>query len=442
MANESIEQTTKESKRRLSLISWLKDRLRKPETEEIFDGFETELDKLRGMMGDIEDELGMIRNWNALLENAETGENLPSIIENGKRRGLMEAYNKKWIALEIGLTLYRMLLLESDRYGRGFAQEKPQLIARIRQYDPVLANRIESLRLPLSENEVLGILRPIMGIINKPQLLSSYISTHYDELMQNINKMKDQEEAKEVRHAVVVLSNREMEELSRCIADIRSWVYRGAYGISLFIERSYLYLRGGKSRYDGESFLGFGMHFRDERLVEELRASPEVKRIMTYVEELKFFKEARQTILRALEQPKWEGFLGKGGFLWNLYKGPKYIEMVRTRFGNHEFADLLSRLHGKIHENPEAWKNELGVLSEKLTRQYHQLVVEPAGNALIRMFDAAMKRLEKEKETAIAELMKLMTESDSLSKTRRQFLSLLEKRKRELVRELEKEKIV
>ena len=253
------------------MISWLKDRLRKPETEEIFDGFETELDKLRGMMGDIEDELGMIRNWNALLENAETGENLPSIIENGKRRGLMEAYNKKWIALEIGLTLYRMLLLESDRYGRGFAQEKPQLIARIRQYDPVLANRIESLRLPLSENEVLGILRPIMGIINKPQLLSSYISTHYHEIMKNINKMKDQEEAKAVRHAVVVLSNREMEELSRCIADIRSWVYRGAYGISLFIERSYLYLRGGKSRYDGESFLGFGMHFRDERLVDRKR---------------------------------------------------------------------------------------------------------------------------------------------------------------------------
>ena len=84
----------------------------------------------------------LINNWEDLLSNAETGENVPSLIKKGKRRGLMEAYNKKWIAFSMALALYRMLLIDMQR----FVSEKAGFAGKIRTLDPKLADKIDSLK--------------------------------------------------------------------------------------------------------------------------------------------------------------------------------------------------------------------------------------------------------------------------------------------------------
>ena len=91
-----------------------------------------------------------------------------------------------------------------------------------------------------------------------------------------------------------------------------------------------------------------------------------------------------------------------------MHKGPKYIEKVRDEYGNKEFADFLSRLHGKIHENPKAWIDELAELGSVLIKRAYPLVIQPAANALIRIFEARIKELEGKKASAIKDLQKLL----------------------------------
>ena len=126
----------------------------------------------------------LIVNWEAILSNKETGENIPSLIEKGKRKGMMEAYNKKWIALSLAIDLFRMLATNMQR----FVSEKDAYLARIKALDLELALKIEPLM--LSPKEGLEFLAPIKGILNNPQMIVSYIKTHYDELMQKIDRMK------------------------------------------------------------------------------------------------------------------------------------------------------------------------------------------------------------------------------------------------------------
>ena len=396
----------------------------------------------------IAEHRALIDSWEQIIFNAEVGEKIPSILEHGKKRGMAEVYHKKGRALVIALTLYRILLLEIDGLipnNGGFVAEKPAFVARIQPLNSKLAKAIELLQSSSIEN--LGILEPLRSSLKNPQLAISFIKTHYDDVIQKIDRMKDQNRASKLRRIVVILSNRELDELTRCIKDVRSWPYRvdndrraAAYGVPpvvySIVERSFLFINGGKSKYDGEAFWGFNMHFRDEKLVSELRSTPEIRKLMAYVEELKFFIEARNAIKRSVEtQGKWEGFYE---FYNNLNKGKDYIGMFRNKFGNEKFAKIREALKEKKHEVPVEWEEELSTLGEEM-RQSYRFVIGSAETAFLRIFDIATKRLEAEKRTAMSDLIKLMSQSGEMAKIKRKFLKILARERKKLITELKEE---
>lgn len=398
---------------------------------EVFDEFERLRQQFASILNEVDSRWNPVVNWMYVISNAETGENLPSIIENGKRKGLLETYNKKWIAFRLALDLYRILITDTAR----FSSEKQQYLSRIRLFDPELAKRI--MPIVVSGNGALGILAPIRGMANQ-QVVVSYVKTRYDDFMRQIDGMQDKKAADKLRKLVIVLSNREIEELVRCINDIRNWPYRAAYDIPFFIERGFLFLNGGRSKYENVSFLGFNVHFRDTELVTEMKSSSEVRKLLTYMQEIQFFKMTRDAIKRSVEtEGKWEGFYE---FYNNLKKGKNYIKIVRERFGNEEFARLLEAFEEKKHEAPIAWESELENLDQQLIHRAYQLVVEPAAQALIKIFEARIRKLEQEKGTGLADLQKLIAEQDSSLKARGTFLRLLAKRREELRKEMENER--
>ncbi len=415
---------------------------KKSKEGEVLDEFELNLDKLKKIMQEIDQKWMIVTKWNIILSNAETGENMPSIIEKGRRRGMVEAYNKKWIAFGMALTLYRLLFLEKGTNGRNSAQGKSQLLSRIKQFDPKLAKKIESLDFSKHEEpEIFGQLR---GIMNNLQLITTYLKTHYDEVLRILDTFKDKKKATELRRIIIVLSNLESEELTKCIDDVRNWPYRSdrvAYGIRLFMERAKLFFNGGQSKYDGKMFLGFNSHFRDKELVSEMIRSPEVRRLIYYLKEIEFFRMAAYSIRKSVEtQGKWEGFYE---FYDNLDRGRNYIQMVRETFGNEDFARLLQAFKEKKHEAPVDWEKELEKLERDLENPVYadKVVIEAAANALVRIFEAKIKRLQEEYAAALKNFQKLLIEEDVISKGMKKFLKILAKKRKELKAELEIEEL-
>src|SRR3989338_2449226 len=370
-------------------------------------------------------------NYNEMLRNAETSMPSVSILDKFKRIGLAEIYNKKGIALRLAFVLYKKL----ESSPQEFYSSRQEFTTKITEFYSELGENIKSLTLP-KQNEVLVILSPIMKVINNPQIVASYIVTHYTELMQKIDRMNDKKIASKLRHTIMVLSNMEIKELDRCISDVRSWPYRGAYGINLYIERTFLLLNGGKSKYDGEAFLGFRLHFRDKELVTVLLKAPQFRKLMTYRQEIEFFVEARNAIQKSVEtEGKWEGFYA----FYN--KLDENIRKVRDVYGNDQFAKILEVFKEKKHEAPIDWENELYMLYEDLIKKAYQLVVEPAARALIGIFEARIKKIEEGKVSALNELRKLLKEKDELYKTKREFAKILRKKRERLLSELKKDRL-
>ena len=395
-----------------------------------FTEFEKLLGKFAPLLVEIEENWKIIGSWEAILSNMETGEGIQSIVDTSKKKGLLESYNKKWIAFGLALGLYKILVQNMQR----FVSEKDAYLTRVKALDLELALKIEPLIISLQEG--LGFLGPIKAIIDNPQLVISYMKTHYDELMQKINRMKYKTIAEDLRKIVVILSNKETEELIRCINDVKSWPYRGTYGINLYIERTFLLLNGGKSKYDGEAFLGFRLHFKDEELAAYLLKTPQFRKLMTYRQEMEFFSEARNAIQKSVKtEGKWEGFYA----FYN--KLDENIRKVRDIYGNEQFAKILEAFREKKHEAPIDWENELYALYEDLIKRAYQLVVEPAANALTRIFEARIKKLEEEKASALNELKKLLREKDPLYKIKKEFATILRKKRNMLLKELERERI-
>ncbi len=390
-----------------------------------------------------------IFNYNELLKNPETAENSISIVDRkqGKRKGLLETCHKKWIALRLGFGLYRQL----EENPQIFYSSRQEFTSRIAELYPELEQQIGYLRFSL-QNEVAEILSQLIKVINNPQLAESYIFTHYDDLMHRVDRMKNQKAANKLRRAIAIISNKETEEITRCMADIRGWNNRivrdkkigsfvGEYGIPfnvyLIIERSILFIGGGVSRYDGQGFLGFNMHFRDEDLVKQLRSTSEIRRLMTYVKELQFFATTSNAIKKSVEtESNWKGF---EEFYNNLDRGQNYIRMFEVTFGNARYAKILRDFKKQKHEAPVDWENELNILGEEIKQSY-QFVVESAANAYLRIFEAAIKRLGQGKARTIDELKKLIIEGDETPKSKRQFLKILGRARKQLIRELETER--
>lgn len=413
------------------LNSWL-GRSKSNQNSDVLQEFSVRFNHFAGLLKNLDNKWAMVQNWNSVISNAETEENKPSLIVKGKRKGLADAYNKKWVAFGLALELYRALITDAQR----FASEKKGYSARIKALDFELALKIESLI--LSPRGVLEFLRPLKAIVDNQQLVIGYIKTNYDEVMRKINTIKDKKTADELRRIIILLSNREVDELSRCINDVRSWPYRATYGIKLFIERATLYLIGGNSKYDGETFLGFHLHFKDLGLSNELYKTPEVRRLLTYQKEIGFFNSMSSAIRESVRtQGKWEGFYA---FYNNLDKGENYIRKVREGYGNENFAKLLEEFKARKHELPEGWAQELAELSETLVNRAYQLVIEPAANAFIRIFEEKIKKIEEGKASALNNLKKLLMEKDSLSKAEKEFAGILRKKRKKLIVELEEER--
>ena len=106
------------------------------------------------------------------------------LIDNFKaliRTDSLRRYHKKWIAFSLALDLYRISLVDIQR----FISEKPILVARTRPLDSELAKRIDLLELP--PRGELEVLEPIARMLGEdPALAISYIKTHYQEIMQNL----------------------------------------------------------------------------------------------------------------------------------------------------------------------------------------------------------------------------------------------------------------
>lgn len=357
---------------------------------------------------------------------------------------LMTKYNKKWIAFSLALDLYRILLQDIQR----FVSERQGVVAKIRPLDPELAKRIELLELP--SREELAVLEPIDRMLGEdPALAINYLNIHYQEIMQQLRAFNDKETAYELRRIMILLSGEEIAELNKCINDIRRWLtYRLTNRIDFFTDRLQLYVRGSKGTKDeisGEIYLGLASNFKDVDLVREMFKIPEVKKLWTYKEEIQFFRWAASTIKRSLqEEGKWEGFYE---FYNNLRRGKKYIEMVREKFGNIEFADFLERLPENVHENPQVWEADLEKLSKVLENPNYQNkhVIEPAQQVLLTIFNARIQQLLEKRRTAVTELKafldkKISEIQNAKLTTQKNFVRITKKKKKKILAEWERMK--
>ena len=416
----------------------------------IVDGIQ-ELAKLGAEFNKILKNIGeneiLVHSWESIISNAETGENVPSAIAKKRKRGVIESCHKNGIAFVTALELYRILLSQDSGQanGKGFDEEKPGYVAKIMPLHPKLAKDIQ--RLGFSQKTELGILVHLRKIISNSQLAVSFIKTHYGEIMLQIDRMKDRKTADKLRRCVAVLSDMEKDEIIRCTDDVRNWSYKvvnnsqirenivpaNAY---LIVERGHLFINGGKSRYDNARFLGFNMHFRDAELVDQIRSSPEIRRLMNYIEELRFFIDSRNAIQKSVEtQSNWSGFYE---FYNNLEKGKNYIAMVRSKFGNEKLAKILEAFKESKHEAPIYWENELGAIGNEIRKSY-QPVIGSAETAFLRIFDESMGKLESEKQSAMAGLAKLISQSGEMEDLKRKFLKILARARRILGAELDEE---
>ncbi|GEM_PF-2910689 len=335
-------------------------------------------------------------------------------------------YNKKWIGYSKASNLYKVLVQNPTDYK----EKRKGYIAEVARFYPELATQLSTLILPAQEQS--PILTQLRGYVNQStELFSSFIKSDFERIIQSINSSVPDEKLKEkLKERLFVISGRELNELDKCINDIRTWSYRAAYGIDFFIERPKLYLIGGKSKYDGETFFGFHMNFKDLDLSKAIYKTPEVKRLLTYKEELKSFSEARYAIKKSVEtQGDWKGF---EDFYNNL---DSYTKKVREKFGNEGFAKLLEAFKEKRHEDPEGWEHELGELSERLIKRAYPLVIQPAADSLLRIFEARKLKLNGEMEKSLIELKKLLNENEQASKLADRFKKILQTAKKILERE-------
>lgn len=96
--------------------------------------------------------------------------------------------------------------------------------------------------------------------------------------------------------------------------------------------------------------------------------------------------------------------------------------MVRGVFENREFAELLERLHERIHEEPGVWEKEMEELSRKLNEDKYQneSVIVPVAQILLILFHKAREKLfrgediGKRKEKLRGDIARLKKDFDKI----------------------------
>jgi|TARA_B100000315_G_C14587737_1_gene594005 hypothetical protein len=294
-------------------------------------------------------------------------------------------------------------------------------IQEIEVLDPKLAQYIKDIKI---DDRELRFLANLYKAINLPgENLVVYLDNNFNQIKKQLEIYNDKKTFNKLRRVLYILNNQEIKYLTAYLTDVRNWsLYRKTNSIDFFINKLNLYLRGNKSK-NREKYLGIADHFRDGALYKRLLSTTETRRLLLYNEERILFDSSRQLVHSALRNPQWIGeirkpdgkiikmpFGGKGGFYYNLRNGEKYIERVRVRYGNRDFADFLESLTDNIGQQPLKWDEDLLKLEKKLNDYNYEnnYVIGPATMSLISIFSKRIIELQEERKKAGDDLKEIL----------------------------------
>lgn len=360
--------------------------------------FENLLNELNAIMERVTEKWAIMEAWDDLTSNKESDEDFPGSTK--KKKGLLEIYYKRLRAYSLALDLYK--ILAQDGIQR-YSLHKQWYVRNIGNLNIELGKRLD-LQLTIPSEKELEILEPILEMLNKDsQLAIGFVNAHKQEIIGQLQSFNDKKTAYNLRKIIILMSGDEITELNKFINDVRRWTaYRLTNRIEFFTERIKLYVKGGNDEAGNETFKGIAADLKDADLAKYILNVPEIRKLWTYKEEMEFFSWARYVVNQALRPTGKESlFWGternkfKDGFYYNLREGKNYINTVRNKFGNPEFADFLERLDEKIHQDPNIWERELAELEYKLHDYTYQNmhVIAPAQQALIRIFGQRLEQL-------------------------------------------------
>jgi len=440
-------------------------------------------------------------NWRDIICNRTSlGSNEKGQLND--RRGLLYRHHKKGMAFDSVARLHPLI----EKSLEIFRIEKEKTCERIKPFDEELSKRLKYFNIP-KRSEFLWLL-PIATMLNKNRDEGiSYIKNNYELILKKFETISNKKIAFELRRLVMLMKGDEVSSLNQCISDMERWhEYTLKRGIGIAPQRLALYLKGGKDEITGETYFGIASYFKDANLVKAVLEKPSVKNLLTYRQQMKFFDDVDYFVAEALTRAKgfyqkgdrefrvnddnnvdsrkagsrdrwqaaefnasyvsnangfkniketddsqgWSLFIGtenknnKDGFIYNLRKGQKYIDMILNKFGNHEFASFLDATEQKFHESPKDWYRELMQFKPKL-RYYISYNVEIAKQELTALFNAKKSQLfdnQNENANQLQNLLnKLIGESAKLKQsTKRDFRIMLTKYRKKMLKLWENEK--
>lgn len=441
-------------------------------------------------------------NWRDIIYNRTSlGANEKG--ELNDRRGLLYRHHKKYIAFDRAARLYPLIEQSLERFRR----EKEETAKTIENYDVELSKRLKYFNVP-SRSEFMWLL-PIATLLSKNTDEGiSYIRTHYEAIMEKIATISNKKIAYELRRLIMLLKGDEASALNQCVIDMEIWhEYALKRGIDIIPQRLWFYIRGGKDEVNGRIYFGIASYFKDADLVKAVLDKSSIKTLLTYRQQMKFLDDIDYFVAEALTRAKgfyqkgarefrvnddntadyrkagsrdrwqaaefnasyvtvangfknikepddsqeWSLFIGtekrnyKDGLIYNLRKGQKYIEMVRDKFGNHEFADFLDKTEQNFHQSPSDWYREIMQFKSKLMK-YLSYNVEVAKQELTALFIARKNQLFNAQSAATKELQTLLNallgESSKLKQAiQKDFAKMLKKYRKKLLKKWNDEKI-
>ncbi len=434
-------------------------------------------------------------NWRDLIYNRTSiGANEQGELNDGG--GLLYNHHRKFIAFKMAANIYPLI----EQNLELFRREKEKTSKEIREYDVELSKILEYFNVP-ARSEFMWLL-PIATLLNKNTDEGiNYIRTYYETIMERIATISNKKIAYELRRLIMLLKGDEASALNQCVMDMEIWhEYALKMGIDMIPQRLWLYIRGGKDEVNGRIYFGIASYFKDADLVKAVLDKYSIKTLLTYRQQMKFLDDINYFVAEALTRAKgfyqkgdrefrvnddntvdyrkagfrdrwqaaefnasyvtvangfkkvkepddsqeWSLFIGtekrnyKDGFIYNLRKGQKYIEMVRDKFGNHELADFLDKTEQEFHQSPPDWYRALMQFKPKFMN-YLSYNVEVAKQELTALFNARKSQLLGTQNNTAIQLQNLLNtllgESSRLKQSiQRDFKNLLAKYRKKLLK--------
>lgn len=438
-------------------------------------------------------------NWRDIMMN----KSIPINPQNGQRRGLLFDYHKKFRAFSRALVLYALL----KQNVRAFVQGKDRVADEIKDLDLELSNRIRYFNMPSSLE--LEWLKPIADMLNSNTAVGiQYIIDHSQDILTKLKTFNDKKTEYELRRLVIEISGEEIAELNKCLGDLERWTkYMAQFNAHFVRERFNLYFKGGIDRTN-VNYLGLASHFKDIELARQVTGIPQIRSLFTYQQQLAFLNDAIYIAREALKRPRgfykkadiefrinedntvdyrragsrdrwkfkaanaeafvrdeieleeiqppedsesWNLFLGterhnyRDGFIYNLRKGKKYIEMVQTQYGNNLFAGFLDETEQRFYQSPVDWYRELTLFASRFNTMVNR-DIETAKIHLISSFNERIKYLQGARNSTIDKARQLLNSrlvelENAKASVKKSFEAILKKHRKKIISEWNREKI-